>query len=173
MNFIDIIIIIPLLWFTYKGFTKGLIIELATLIALLLGIYIAAHFSNYTADFLMEKLNFHSEYMSIISFAITFILVVILVMIFGKSLEKVINILLLSFVNKMSGAAFGLIKVAFVISVIIMILGNMNLEEKIITKELRQGSLLYEPVKKIAPIVFPMVKESKDKILNKLEEEEN
>lgn len=173
MNFIDIIIVIPLLWFTYKGFTKGLIIELATLIALLLGIYIAAHFSNYTADFLTEKLNFQSEYMSIISFAITFILVVILVMLFGKSLEKVIDILLLSFVNKLAGAAFGLIKVAFVISVIIMIMGNMNLEEKIITNELRQGSLLYEPIKKIAPIVFPMVEKSKDEILKKLEEEKN
>ncbi|RLD38056.1 MAG: CvpA family protein [Bacteroidetes bacterium] len=171
MNFIDIIIIIPLLWFTYKGFTKGLIIELATLIALLLGIYIAAHFSNYTADFLMDKLDFHSEYMSIISFAITFVLVVVLVMLFGKSLEKVINILLLSFVNKMAGAAFGLIKVAFVISVLIMIMGNMSLEEKIITKELKEGSLLYEPIKKIAPVVFPVIEENKGKILKKLEAE--
>ena len=171
MNFIDIIIIIPLLWFTYKGFTKGLIIELATLIAMLLGIYIAAHFSNYTADFLMDKLNFHSEYMSIISFALTFILVVILVILFGKSLEKVINILLLSFVNKMAGAAFGLIKVAFVISVLIMIMGNMNFEEKILTKELRESSLLYEPIKKIAPVIFPMVEENKDKILKKFDGE--
>jgi len=171
MNFIDIIIIIPLLWFTYKGFTKGLIIELATLIAMLLGIYIAAHFSNYTAEFLMDKLDFHSEYMSIISFALTFILVVVLVMLFGKSLEKVINILLLSFVNKMAGAAFGLIKVAFVISVLIMIMGNMNFEDKILTTELREGSLLYEPIKKIAPVVFPMVEENKDKILEKFDGE--
>ncbi len=168
MNALDIILAVPLLWFTYKGFTKGLIIELATLIALLLGIYVAAHFSNYTADFMMDKLDFHSQYMSIISFALTFILVVVLVMLFGKSLEKVINLLLLSFVNKLAGAAFGLIKVAFVISVLIMILGNFDAEDKIISKELQKGSLLYEPVKKIAPALFPMVKEGKEKLMDKV-----
>jgi membrane protein required for colicin V production len=168
MNAIDIIIVIPLLWFTYKGFTKGLIIELATLIALLLGIYIAAHFSNYTADFLREKFDFKSEYMSIISFSITFLLVVILVMIFGKSLEKVINILLLSFVNKLAGAAFGLVKVAFVISVLIMILGNMDVEDKLITPKLQKESLLYGPVKKIAPAIFPVIEEEKENLLEKL-----
>ncbi len=106
--------------------------------------------------------------MSIISFALTFILVVVLVMLFGKSLEKVINLLLLSFVNKLAGAAFGLIKVAFVISVLIMILGNFDAEDKIISKELQKGSLLYEPVKKIAPALFPMVKEGKEKLMDKV-----
>lgn len=168
MNAVDIVLIIPLIWFAYKGFTKGLIIELATLLALLAGIYIAAHFSNYTADFLNNEMNIHSEYMSIISFALTFIGVILLVMLFGKSLEKVINILLLSFVNKITGAAFGLIKVAFVLSVLIMILGNFDLEEKLITSDLREGSLLYKPVKKIAPIVFPMVEEGKEKVMKEL-----
>jgi membrane protein required for colicin V production len=170
MNFIDAIIAIPILWFSYKGFTKGLIIELATLIALLLGIYIAGHFSDYTADFLRDKMDFHSRYMSIISFSITFLGIVLLVMLFGKSLEKVVNVLLLSFVNKISGALFGLIKAAFVISTLIYILGTFDAEEKIISPELQQGSLLYKPVKTIAPAVFPIIKESNVGILDVIDE---
>ena len=177
MNFIDIIISIPLLWFTYKGFTKGLIIELATLIALLLGIYIAGHFSDYTANFLREKLDFHSEYMSIISFSITFLGVVLLVMLFGKSLEKVVNVLLLGFVNKITGALFGLIKVSFVISILIYILGTFEIEEKIVSVDLQQESLLYEPVKFIAPAIFPIIKETDvnffDKVDNAIHNELN
>jgi len=170
MNFIDAIIAIPILWFAYKGFTKGLIIELATLIALLLGIYIAGHFSDYTADFLRDKMDFHSRYMSIISFSITFLGIVLLVMLFGKSLEKVVNVLLLSFVNKISGALFGLIKAAFVISTIIYILGTFDAEQKLISPELQQGSLLYKPVKTIAPAVFPIIKESNVGILDRIDE---
>lgn len=170
MNFIDAIIAIPLLWFAYKGFTKGLIIELATLIALLLGIYIAGHFSDYTAEFLRDKMDFHSRYMSIISFSITFLGIVLLVMLFGKSLEKVVNVLLLSFVNKISGAIFGLIKAAFVISTIIYILGTFDAEQKLISPELQQHSLLYKPVKSIAPAVFPIIKESNVGILDKIDE---
>lgn len=173
MNFIDIIIIIPLLWFTYKGFTKGLIIELATLIALLLGIYMAAHFSNYTADFLQENMNITTKYMNIISFSVTFLLVVLLVMLFGKTLEKLINLLLLSFVNKLAGAAFGLIKVAFILSIFIMILGNFGVEKQIISQELSSGSLLYEPVKKIAPTIFPILEEEKENLLDKFQKEES
>jgi membrane protein required for colicin V production len=170
MNFIDIIILIPLLWFAYKGFTKGLIIELATLLALLAGIYIASHFSNYTADFLRDNLGMKSEYMNIISFSVTFLAVIVLVMIFGKSLEKVINLLMLSFINKIAGALFGLVKVAFIISVFFMILGNFDAEEMLISQEHREGSLLYNPVKKIAPAVFPAVMEGKNKIMEELEE---
>lgn len=170
MNFIDVIIAIPILWFTYKGFTRGLIIELATLIALLLGIYIAGHFSDYTADFLRNKMDFHSRYMSIISFAITFLSVVVLVILFGKSLEKVVNVLLLSFVNKISGALFGFIKAAFFISTVIYILGTFDAEQKLISQDLQQNSLLYKPVKTIAPAVFPIIKESNVGILDRIDE---
>jgi len=171
MNALDVVILIPAIWFTYKGFTKGLIIELATLIALLLGIYAAGHFSNFTAAWMEDHLNFHSQYMSIISFTVTFLGVVILVMLFGKALEKVINLLLLSFINKMAGAAFGLVKVVFVISVLIMIMGNFDMEDKIITPEYQKGSMLYGPVKAIAPALFPVLMEQKDKIMEKVGEQ--
>ncbi len=56
MNWLDIVLAIPLLWFTYKGFRNGLIIELASLAALILGIFIALHFSFYAEDYLRRKL---------------------------------------------------------------------------------------------------------------------
>lgn len=170
MNYIDAILAVPLLWFTYKGFNKGLIIELATLIALLLGIYVSAHFSDYTADFLRQNLDFHSQYMSIISFSLTFVGVVFLVMIFGKSLEKVINVLLLGFVNKLLGGLFGLIKVAFIISILLFIFTTFSIEDKLIKKELQDESLLYPIVKAIAPAVFPVIEESNVSILDKLDD---
>jgi len=170
ISILDIVLLVPLVWFTYKGFSKGLIIELATLVGLLLGIYIAGNFSYYTADFLRDKFDFHSQYMNIISFTLTFIGVVILVMIFGKSLEKVVNLLMLSFINKLAGALFGLLKVAFVLSILIFILSSFGIEKNIIDKDMQEESYLYEPVKSIAPFVFPMVKENSVDIFDKIDE---
>jgi membrane protein required for colicin V production len=167
---LDIILLIPLLWFTYKGFSKGLIIELATLIALLLGVYIAANFSSYTADYLRENMNFHSKYMSIISFSLTFIGVVLLVMLFGKSLEKVINLMMLSFINKLAGAVFGLLKAAFFLSVIIFILSTFGIEKNLVNKDIQEKSFLYAPIKSIAPAVFPMVKENGVSFFDQMDE---
>ena len=170
ISIIDIVLLVPLAWFTYKGFSKGLIIELATLVGLLLGIYIAGNFSFYTADFLRDKFDFHSQYMNIISFTLTFVGVVILVMLFGKSLEKVVNLFMLSFINKLAGALFGFLKVAFVLSVLIFILTTFGLENSIIDKEMQEKSHLYTPVKSIAPFVFPMVKENGVDLFDQLDE---
>ena len=115
-------------------------------------------------------MDFHSEYMSIISFSLTFVGVVMLVMIFGKSLEKVINVLMLSFVNKALGGLFGLIKVAFFVRVLIFILSTFEIEQKIINQKLQDESMLYAPVKSIAPAVFPVIKESDVSFLDKLDD---
>ncbi|MCK5855871.1 MAG: CvpA family protein [Bacteroidales bacterium] len=173
ISVLDIILIIPIAWFTYKGFSKGLIIELATLLGLLLGIYIAGNFSFYTADFLRDKFDFHSQYMNIISFTITFIGVVIMVMLFGKSLEKVVNLLMLSFINKLAGALFGLLKVSFILSVLIFILTTFGVEESLVDEDMQQKSHLYEPVKSIAPFVFPMVKDNGVDIFDQIDEKIN
>ena len=170
IGILDIILIIPLAWFTYKGFSKGLIIELATLIALLLGVYIASNFSFYTADYLRDHFDFHSKYMSIISFTITFIGVVVLVMLFGKSLEKVVNLFMLSFVNKLAGAVFGMLKVAFFLSVLIFILTTFGIEENVIDNEVQENSYLYKPVKSIAPFIFPVVKQNGISIFDRVDE---
>ena len=50
MNTLDIIFLIPLLWFAYKGFVNGLVVELASLIALLLGVYLSFRFSVFVGD---------------------------------------------------------------------------------------------------------------------------
>jgi len=170
ISILDIILLVPIAWYTYKGFSKGLIIELATLVGLLLGIYIAGNFSFYTADFLRDKFDFHSQYMNIISFTITFIGVVILVMLFGKSLEKVVNLLMLSFINKLAGAVFGMLKISFILSILIFILTTFGIEKNVVDKKLQEKSYLYEPVKSLAPFVFPMVKDNGVDIFDQLDE---
>ena len=54
LNYLDIIIAIVLFLFGYKGFRKGLIIEVVTLLAFAVGIYGAMRFSDFTAEHLQE-----------------------------------------------------------------------------------------------------------------------
>lgn len=171
MNFIDIVLIVPLAWFAYKGFNKGFIIELAGLIALLLGIYMATHFSHLTAAYLRDELSWKSEYLEVISFTITFLIVVVLVIFFGKTLQRLIKVLQLGLVNKIAGSVFSVLKVGFMLSILIMIINNFQLEDKLLTREQRDGSALYEPVKSIAPAVFPMIEEQDMTFLDKVGKE--
>jgi len=155
MNFLDIILIIPIIWLAYKGFKKGLIIELTSLLALVLGVYLAYYFSDYAADFLRDTFDVGKKYMPIISFALTFIVVVIAVFIIGKMLEKFVDIILLGFINKIAGSFFGILKAVFILSIIIYIINGFDHNHNIISNKLRDNSLLYNPISSVAEIILP------------------
>jgi membrane protein required for colicin V production len=71
MNILDIIILILLVIFTIQGFRKGLVAELSSLVALVLGVYIAFYFSDVTADFLREFFGIDNKYLKSIAFVLT------------------------------------------------------------------------------------------------------
>ncbi|RLD31472.1 MAG: CvpA family protein [Bacteroidetes bacterium] len=155
MNWLDIVLAIPLLWFMYKGFRNGLIIELASLAALVLGIFIALHFSFYAKEFLIDNFDIADNYLNIIAFAITFIIVAVLVYLVGKIIHKLVSIVALGFLNRLAGGIFGLLKAALVLSVILYFLNGFD--SSLIKAEVRENSFLYEPVESIVPMIIPRI----------------
>ena len=79
MNYLDIILAIPLLWGLYKGVSKGIVKELAALLALIAGIYGAVHFADNIHPYLKEQFAIESSFVPIVSFTITFIVIVLAV----------------------------------------------------------------------------------------------
>lgn len=155
MNILDIVFLVPLAWFAYKGFQKGFIIELCSLIALVLGIYFAINFSNYASDLLVNNFDIGEKYLSITAFVITFIAVIAGVFFIGKVLEKFIDVLMLGFINQIVGAAFGILKAAFLISIIIWIINSFDFTNSIIKSEQNDNSFLYEKIEMLAPTIIP------------------
>jgi len=171
---IDIIIAIFLIWFIYKGFTKGFIIEVSSLIALILGIYAAVNFSFFVSGFLHNDLGWHSKYTDIAAFCITFLLVIVLVMLVGKIIEKLVNIIQLGFLNKLAGTLFGIVKGALILSFLILIINNFDPREKVFSKERREASFLYTPVASLAPALFLFFSDDKFSLdLDRVMDEDN
>lgn len=152
---IDIILVAFLILGAVKGFSKGLIAQLFSLAALLLGIWGAIRFSDYTATLLVEQFNFHNQYLPLISFAVTFALIVIAVHFLGKLIEGLFDLTVLGVVNKVSGLIFGIIINAFILSVLIVLVEKVNVRMKFYSKEDAEKSYVYQPLSKLAPAVFP------------------
>jgi len=150
MNYIDIILGILLLWGMIKGLSKGLFASLASLVALIVGIYIAVHFSNIAGGYLQEYVDWSDGAMKLVAFALTFILVVIIVSLAGKLLTKIADYAALGILNKILGGAFGILKMAFIASVILIFVDAINRNITLIKQETLNSSILYEPVRKIA-----------------------
>ncbi len=158
MNYIDIILILFLLFAAINGFRKGLILEVASLAALILGVWGAIEFSYITTQFLTDNVGLETPYLNLISFVITFIVIVILVHIIGSALSKFIEVAMLGWLNRITGMAFGLLKTAFILSILLLVFNKIDTDVHILPEDVKSGSQLYEPIRGLAPTVFPFIK---------------
>ena len=174
MNTIDIIFGIILLLGFIQGFKKGLFVELASLVGLIAAVYGAIHFSHIAANWLAERTSWTEKVINLAAFAITFVIIVLIVSLAGKLLTKIANFAMLGIINKMAGAAFAVIKYAFLLSVVIMFLNEANERIGFVSEKAMEESILFSPVKSIAPSLLPSILEkAKEENIYNPDKEEN
>jgi len=163
MNVFDIIIASLLLFGFVRGLIKGLFVEVASLVALVGGVYGAIHFSYFASDFLIKYVSWKAEYISLASFAVTFVIIILVITLLGKALTKAADAASLGIVNKIIGGVFGALKIGLILSIIFTFFGKINNQIPFIEKETLKNSILYNPVKKIAPSLFPSIIKEEEK----------
>jgi len=166
MNTLDFILLIPLAYFAYKGFSKGFIITLAMLAGILVGLYAAIHFSEYAVGFLTDHLNTSSGNIRMISYLVTFITVLILVYLLGHFLTGVVKTTGLGLVNRIGGVILGVVKGLLIISAFLVLFGKIDPKSSLIQRETKEESIFFEPVAAIAPKVYPVMKQYSNKALD-------
>jgi membrane protein required for colicin V production len=139
----------------FKGFKRGLIIELCTLMALVLGVYGAATFGEMGSDYLRDSFNTDPRVSGVLSFALLFIVIVILVFVFGKILEGLIKLVALGLVNKLFGLLFGGLKFLLIVSALLYLINGFPLTEDLIPPKEKADSYLYEPASELLPSIYP------------------
>lgn len=129
-----------------------------SLLALVLGIVGAIKLRPVFAALLDSVFNISPEHLNVIAFAAAFVVIVLVVNLVAFLVDKLIKAVALNFINRLLGMAFGLLVTAFVISMILWPVNQVNAEKQIIKPEHIEGSLLYKPLSAFAPAVFPYLK---------------
>lgn len=157
MEVLDIIMLIFMGIMLIVGFRKGLIISLASLVALILGIYLAVYFSEFAAGLIRNYFDVSSTYLPWIAFAVTFLVVLIGVLLLGKLFEKMVSMVGMGFLNHLAGAVFGLAKSVLLLSIIFLIIQYADPEEHLITPKAKEHAILYKPVASVVPTLIRWV----------------
>uniref|UniRef100_UPI00404A8DC5 CvpA family protein n=2 Tax=Gelidibacter sp. TaxID=2018083 RepID=UPI00404A8DC5 len=164
MTVLDIVLLVLLGFGLVKGFMNGLFVEVASLVALVAGVYGAIHFSSFVGSFLENRLDWNEKTINIAAFAITFVIIVLVISLAGKALTKIADFAALGIINKLLGAAFGFLKLALIASVILVIFDSANKTLPLMDEKTTQDSMLYKPVKAFAPMILPSILNLKDDI---------
>lgn len=159
MNWIDAVIIIVLILSMVSGFINGFVKEVASLAALILGIWGAIKFSSFTAGKLYDYFDMTGRYVGIVAFLITFLLIVVIIHFVGVIADRIVDSVSLGFVNRLLGIAFGLIKTVLILSVTFVVLNVLDSKRPFLPMDKIEQSMFYNPISDIAPALFPIIGE--------------
>ena len=142
MNVLDIVLAVPMLWLVYRGWKRGLVREVATLVGVLAGIWAAVHLSQWIS----ELLGLHGENSVIIAFFVAFVGALVLAYLLGRMVEGLMKAAKISIVNRIAGAALGLVKALCILAVLLNNVVMLDRHEVVITSKMKEKSILYKPV---------------------------
>ena len=160
MGNLDLIILIPIVLGFIFGLFKGLIKELASLAAIVLGIYGARAFAPTISDFFIHSLSFSSKTALPLAYLFLFILIATVLIILAKTLDKFFDSIALGGLNKLLGGVFAAFKYALVVSVLLNLFEAVDSRFPIIKPKSKSESIGYKPVLNLAPKLWEKSKES-------------
>lgn len=156
MNLLDLLIAIPLCYFTYKGWKRGLIFEMTTLIGLIGGCWAATHFSTWVA----EALELKGDWAMLTAFFITFVAVLVGAYFLGKCAEGILKMVKAEFLNRLVGALSGMGKCLCVLGILLSLVVMVDRHQKLITPQVKQESLFYKPTYAIGNCLTATIRDS-------------
>jgi membrane protein required for colicin V production len=166
MNILDIVLLVILIAAAISGFVKGFFVELASIASLILGIWAAVEFSGFVQRWLSNYVSWSENAMRLVAFILIFIFVVIVVHLIATLTETFVKAIALSIFSRLAGAVFGVVKSAFILSLLMIIVVKIeNFTITIIPGKLKAESKLYGPIENMAPNILPFLKAEKDKLM--------
>jgi len=161
MNIFDVIILIILLYGLIKGFIKGFIIEVAGIIALILGVTGSFKFASILEVYLNSYVDWSPKTVQIISFIILFIIIIYAVSLLAKMITKTLKIIALGMINRIFGGIFGLLKWCVILSSLVLVSQEINEIITLIPDNTLKDSVSYNLLDKLGGFLFDWVMQSK------------
>jgi membrane protein required for colicin V production len=155
MGLVDIILGLVLVFGLYKGLKNGLFIELASLLSLFVGVFVAIKFSYLAVGFFPAT--WSTKTIKIMAFVVVMILIVIALHQLAKLLSGLANAAYLGWLNKVGGAVFATIKTILLLGLLLHFIQKINYNDLLISKKTQSESIFFNPILKTTDTVLPLL----------------
>ena len=135
MGVIDIVIVCCFLPVLYFGIKNGLVRQLVALAVIYFGITLSLKFSSSVSAWLLEHLEMPEFWAKAVSFILVFFVVALVLSLLGRLVEKIIQISLLGWLNKLLGIVMTFVLFLFIISALVYLVDSANNILEFIPKE--------------------------------------
>ena len=158
MNAVDIILIVCFVPALVPGLLKGFIRQAMGLVAVVVGIWFSWNFSKVLSEWLLQYFDISPTYMDVIAFIVVLALVIWLLSLVGNLFEKILQVAMLGWLDKLLGLVFAFVKTAIIVGVLIVLFHALNMKVHLVKPEVLDGSVLYTGLKDLIYQIFPFFK---------------
>jgi len=155
MNWFDLLISLLLLIAFINGYRKGLIMQLVGLATLVLAAIFGGRLAERILPEIHRLIDIAPDAARVLSFVLAFALIAIVLSLVGKLIQKFIDVVLLSFINRLFGAVIALGTMMLFLSILLNLVLMLDKEEVVIKREIREESFFFERVEAVVPALFP------------------
>lgn len=155
MNWFDLVVFILMLIALVNGYRKGLIQQLVGLAIIILSAIFGGKLAAYILPELNRFLDLSPNLARVLSFLLAFAAIAIVISLIGNLIQKFVNIILLSFVNRLLGSFIAVGTLMFILSIILNLVLMLDKKENLISKEIKNESFFFERVEAVVPAVVP------------------
>ena len=155
MNWFDLVVLILMLIALVNGYRKGLIRQLVGLAIIILSAIFGGKLAAYILPELNRFLDLSPNLARVLSFLLAFAAIAIVISLIGNLIQKFVNIILLSFVNRLLGSFIAVGTLMFILSIILNLVLMLDKKENLISKEIKNESFFFERVEAVVPAVVP------------------
>jgi membrane protein required for colicin V production len=148
LNKADLVIALILAVGTFAGYRRGFLLELFFLLAVILGVFIGFKMMGEGVDYLAREFNADKTMLPYISFAVIFLIVMVVVSLIGRMIKDSVDKTFLGRMDALAGAALGLVKFAFGVSVMIWLIEAFEIS---LPEGWKEESTLYPMAARVAP----------------------
>lgn len=110
-----------------KGYQKGLIIAVFSIIAFIIGLAAALKLSAVVASWLQDSVSVSAKWLPFIAFAVVFFVVIILVQLGARFIEKGFQVVMLGWLNRLGGIVFYAALYVIILSIFIFYAQTLQL----------------------------------------------
>lgn len=147
---IDLVFAVLLVMAVIKGYQKGFIIAIFSILGFIIGLAAALKSSTIIAAYLAGSVNISAKWLPFIAFILVFLAVVILVRWGGKLVEKTFELVLLGWANRIAGIILYTLLYTFIYSIILFYAEKL----KFIQPAAIESSLTYDFIKPWGPAIM-------------------
>ena len=126
MNWLDVILLLPLLVGLVRGFMRGFISEVIAIVVVILGVIGARLWAPAFSEWLLRQFAWPQGACEVVAYTLIFLAIAILLSIFARLLTRFMRAIHLGWANRLLGGLFGFTKYGLLVLVAVFIVDRTN-----------------------------------------------